>query len=103
METEAEWKFINDQIQKLTTRGMLPMNEWHIGLRQEGNEWQWANGHPLTIDKWQEDRPNNDGTFGVMAKNYPPGSEGLFDDVRSYHHRAFICELTFGKTIWVYF
>ena len=102
METEAEWKFINDQIQKLTTRPGPHLNQWHIGLRQQGNKWQWANGHPLTIDKWQRDRPNNDGTFGAMAKDFPPGSKGLFDDVRSDLLYAFICELTFGNKIWVY-
>ena len=99
METEAEWSFINDQIQKLTTS--TGRNEWQIGLRQQGNKWQWVSGHPLTIDKWQRDRPNNDGTVGVMAKDYPPGSKGLFDDLRTYHHDAFICELGFGKKIWV--
>ena len=83
-------------IQKLTLPG--PRNEWHIGLRQQGSNWQWANGHPLTIAKWQRDRPNDDGTVGVISKDYPPGSKGLFDDVRINLHRAFICELTLVRS-----
>ena len=103
METEAEWKFINREIQKLTISGRLSgINEWHIGLKKQAGTWKWVNGRPLTIAKWQPNRPDGDGDVAVISKDHPPGSQGLFNDLHYINHRAFICELTFGKRIRVY-
>ncbi|KAJ7382019.1 hypothetical protein OS493_037662 [Desmophyllum pertusum] len=92
METEGEWKFINHEIQQRT---IANPNEYHIGLKKHGDHWEWINGEPLTISKWQvtHGEPSGDGDFAVMSKNYPPGTEGLFNDLPDYLKRAFICEI----------
>ena len=95
METEEEWEYINSEIQQL----LLPKeNEWHIGLKDEG-DWKWVSGNPLTIKKWQSGQPSGDGKFAVMSKDYPPGTQGLFNDLPDWIPRAFICEIPKGKTI----
>ena len=94
METENEWKFINDQIQRITLPGQ---DEWHIGLKNQGT-WQWVSGKPLNITKWQTNEPSGDGNVAVMSKDYPPGSQGLFNDLKDLIPRPFICELPTGKT-----
>ena len=93
METEAEWKFINDEIQQITLPGA---NDWHIGLTKQVT-WQWVSGKPLTIEKWQRYEPSGDGIVAVMTKDYPPGSRGLFKDLNGLFSKAFICELPTGK------
>ena len=85
LETEEEWAFVNEQIQKLNTE------EWHIGLQKEEG-WQWVSGKPLTITKWQGGQPSGDGPFVVMAKEYPPNTFGLFNDLPDYVPRGYICE-----------
>lgn len=89
METEAEWQFVNSEIQKITLPGV---NEWHIGLKKQG-DWKWVNGTPLTIKKWQRGQPSEDGNAVVMSKDYPPGSRGLFNDLRGLYPKPFICEI----------
>ena len=49
-------------------------NEWHIGLFKNlttGN-WTWVNGKPLTLNKWQPNRPGEDDEYALMAKEFPP-------------------------------
>lgn len=94
IETEEEWQFINAEIQKLT---ICEPNEWHIGLMKVGDDWQWVNGKPLTINKWQDGQPDGDGYFAVMSKDYPVGSQGLFNDLANFNLRAYICEFPKGK------
>ena len=95
METEAEWQFVNSEIQKITLPGD---SEWHIGLKKEG-DWKWVSGSPLTIEKWQPYQPSGDGNVAVISKDYPPGSQGLFNDRPGQIPRAFICEIPKGKMI----
>ncbi|XP_020613552.1 ectin-like [Orbicella faveolata] len=92
METEAEWNFINSEMQQITLPGV---NEWHIGLKNQGT-WQWVSGKPLTIDKWQRYEPSGDGNVAVMSKDYPPGSKGLFNDLNGLYPKPFICEMPSG-------
>ena len=94
METEAEWEFINSEMQQITLPGV---NEWHIGLKNQGT-WKWVSGKPLNIKKWQRYEPSGDGNVAVMSKDYPPGSRGLFRDLNGLFSKAFICELPAGKT-----
>ena len=94
METEKEWQFINKEIQKLN---IDEPHEWHIGLKKVGDDWQWVNGEPLTINKWQAGQPSGDGDFTVMSKDWPPPTQGLFNDLANYHKRAYICEFLIGK------
>ena len=95
METEDEWNFINSEIQQITLPGY---NEWHIGLIKQGT-WKWVSGKPLTIEKWQRYEPSGDGNVAVMSKDYPPGSQGLFNDLKGIYPKPFICEMTSGKII----
>ena len=93
LETEAEWQFVNSKIQNITLQGA---NEWHIGLKKQG-DWKWVNGNPMTIEKWQRSQPSGDGNVAVMSKDYPPGSQGLFNDLNAQMPRPFICEIPKGK------
>ncbi|XP_022803956.1 uncharacterized protein LOC111341267 [Stylophora pistillata] len=92
LETEAEWQFVNGEIQKMKLQGA---NEWHIGLKKQG-DWKWVSGSPMTIKKWQRYEPSGDGNVVVMSKDYPPGSQGLFNDVPGEFPKPFICELPKG-------
>jgi len=94
METEAEWQFVNKEIQKIT----IPDgdNEWHIGLKNQ-ETWQWISGEQLEIDKWQSRQPSGDGNVAAMSKDFPPGSEGLFNDLDDVSSKPFICELPLGE------
>lgn len=96
IETEEEWQFINDEIQKLC---IGHYNEWHIGLKKVKDEWTWVSGSPLTINKWQPQEPNDDGDVAAMAKEHPANKHGLFKDIPAGIIRAFICELPKGKII----
>ena len=99
IETEAEWEYLNREIQKLCIG--VP-NEWHIGLKKnDDGVWKWVNGSPLTIEKWQvtHGEPSGDGNVTVMSKDYPPTKQGLFNDLANWHKRAFICEMPKGKAI----
>ena len=94
MDTEAEWRFINSEIQKLTIPGADA--EWHIGLVKR-NTWKgrWASGWPLTIAKWQSQEPSADkrSNAAVISK----ASQGLFKAVPHSLFRPFICEFPSGK------
>ncbi|XP_058950007.2 layilin [Pocillopora verrucosa] len=95
METPHEWQVVRDYIQNLTNKFN---NDWHIGLRRNttviGNwTWTWVNGKPLTINHWQPWQPRDGAPYVVMAKNYPPGTRGLFNDIRGDIFAGFICEI----------
>ena len=96
IETEGEWTFLKDKIQGLCS---LPKDEWHIGLKKEASTWKWVNGAPLKLDKWQvsEGQPSGDGPYVVMAKDFPKGTQGLFNDIPDSVIRGYICETTKGK------
>lgn len=92
METEHEWEVIKDHIQNLTN---LFNNDWHIGLHFNATvagNWSWVSGKPLTINRWQPWQPRDGALYVVMAKDYPPGTKGLFNDVREDIFAGFICE-----------
>ena len=69
------------------------MNEWQIGLKEEGQTWMWVSGKPLTIDKWQPNEPSGDGYVFVMSKS----GKGLFGDETDESVYAYICEIPQGK------
>ena len=96
METEREWQFITDEIGKLNTE----YNEWHIGLFNASGSWTWINGEPLTKwqeTKWHEREPAPDDRYGLIHKNFPPGSHGTFSGNKGVS-RDYICEQETGKT-----
>ena len=93
MESEQEWQFITNEIQNKTGN---PDNEWFIGLEKNSKtqEWTWINGKSLTIDKWDKsgNNPEPDDSYGLIYKDYPKGSKGLFSTFRGNVLRGWICE-----------
>ena len=91
METLQEWEFINKTIKDLTSG---QRDEWHIGLLKNlttGN-WTWINDKRLTIDKWIKDNPEKDDFYALIAREFPPGSYGLFSSIKGNVQRRWICE-----------
>ena len=91
METLQEWEFINKNI-KVQTSGKY--NEWLIGLSRNlttGN-WTWINDTPLTIDKWQKNKPGKNEIYALIAGEFPPGSYGSFNNIKGNIQRGWICE-----------
>ena len=91
LETESKWRFITAQIQNLSNP---TKNEWFIGLTRNGsgNDWRWITGQPLNNSHWQAGQPSKDGKCVVIAKDYPNGTKGLFNDLKCDSKKAFICE-----------
>ena len=93
IESEAEWKFLNNTISKLTMA-----DEYFIGLRKDNQPglWRWlsnkvANGTDLP---WATGEPNGDGKCADMYKNYE-GNYGKYNDLdcTTVARSGFICEL----------
>ena len=96
METEREWRFINKAIRNRTSGHY---NEWHIGLFKNlttGN-WTWINGRRLDIDKWQAHEPRKNDFYALIAREFPPGSYGLFNGIKGNLLRGWICEEETGE------
>ena len=91
MENWQEWEFINKTIKDLTS---CQYNEWHIGLfiNRTTGKWTWINGRPLTIDKWQKNRPGKIDFYALIAREFPPGSYGSFNSIKGNIQRGCICE-----------
>ena len=89
IETEEEWQFINDEIQK---RGTSNTSAWHIGLEKNRGVWTWESGEKLSISKWRDSQPDGNDSCAEISKN-----GGLFDGTSCYDKNAFICEMPGGK------
>ncbi|XP_044176027.1 uncharacterized protein LOC114975098 [Acropora millepora] len=91
METIKEWEFINSRLKDQI--GSYE-NEWHIGLlkNQTTGNWSWINGRPLTFNKWQPRKPEQDDLYVLIAKEYPRGSFGSFNSINRVPRRGWICE-----------
>jgi len=91
IETEREWKFLTMEIQ---TRKSGKYNEWHIGLYKSltTGKWTWISGKALTMDKWQDNTPNDNDSYTLMAKQRPPGFKGSFKNIMGNTSRGWICE-----------
>lgn len=88
IETEREWEFITMLIE---TRKTGKYNEWHIGLYKSlttGN-WTWINGIALTMDNWQENTPNDNDSYALIANEWSLGS---FRSITRNTSRGWICE-----------
>lgn len=102
LETEREWKFIKGEIQNLSNPSL---DEWYIGLRRytHANDWRWITGELLTNPHWQKYEPSGDGNCVIIAKEYPQGTYGYFNDLKCDSLKAFICEVSLsraGNRIW---
>ena len=91
METEREWRFINKEIQ---TRKSGKENEWHIGLHRNlaTRKWTWINGKMVTINKWQNDQPQEGDFYALMARESSDGVQGSLSSIKGNINRGWICE-----------
>ena len=98
METIEEWEFINGSLKDQIGN---KYNEWHIGLLRNlaTTKWSWINGKPLTFDKWQSGKPDENASYALIAEEYPSGSFGSFNSINEVPHRGWICEEQTG-TLW---
>ena len=95
-ETEEEWEFVKNKIQMKSTSGS---DEWYIGLYRNAStgNWTWVSGEPLTLQKWQPNKPYDDSSknAAVITKSFPAGTHGLFKNVNgNTKYWAYICEVT---------
>ena len=101
IETEEEWNFINDQIQRRNTT--YYENKWSIGLTIRAGNWTWVNRRPLTICKWEQGEPRGKHNAAFMYKRSSNREQGVFGGVGisiRYHH-AYICEISEGKLLFL--
>ena len=103
IETEEEWKFINDVIQRRDTKIQNEKdyeNIWEIGLTKKAGNWTWVNGRPLTICKWGEGEPSGEHNAAVMYRRSRNGERGVFGSVIGITQKkrpAYICDISRGK------
>ena len=102
METEEEWNFINNEIQRQNTTNYDKI--WSIGLTQKAGNWTWVNGRPLTICKWGQREPS--GQHDAASMRFSNGEWGVFSSVsrtRWGDLHAYICEISKGKLfVWFF-
>ena len=97
-ETEEEWKFINDEIQRRNT--WLDRSKWSIGLTKKAGNWTWVSERPLTICKWGKGEPSGEHDAAFMYKLSNSGEQGVFGSINGRHREirlAYICEISRGK------
>ena len=73
IETEEEWQFISNEIQK---RGTWNASAWHIGLWKIGGVWTWLSGEQLNISKWRDSEPDGNDDYAEISRN-----RGLFNGI----------------------
>ena len=91
IETEEEWQFISNEIQKRSTWNTVA---WHIGLWKIGGVWTWLSGKQLNISKWRDSEPDGSDDYAEISKN-----GGLFNGISRNDKNAYICEIPGGKII----
>ena len=91
IETEEEWQFLDDEIQK---RGTWNTSAWHIGLGKIGGVWSWLSGEQLNISKWRDSEPDVNDDYAEISRN-----GGLFNGINRSDENAYICEIPAGKII----
>ena len=102
IETEDEWNFINDQIQRRDITRYE--NKWSIGLRKRAGNWIWVNGRPLTICKWEQGEPRGEHDAAFMYKRSSNGEQGVFGGVNGTslgYRLAYICGISEGKLLFL--
>ena len=99
IETEEEWKFINDEIQRRNT--WLDISKWSIGLTKKAGNWTWVSERPLTIRKWGKGEPSGEHDAAFMYKLSSNGIRALFGSVNSTSAswQAYVCEISKGKLL----
>ena len=89
IETEEEWQFISNEIQK---RGTWNASAWHIGLWKIGGVWTWLSGEQLNISKWRDSEPDGNDDYAEISRN-----RSLFNGISRNDKNAYICEIPGGK------
>ena len=89
IETEEEWQFISNEIQKRVTWNT---SAWHIGLQEIDKVWTWLSGERLNISKWRNFKPGGNYKKAEISKN-----GGLFNAISWYDENKYTCELPGGK------
>ena len=100
-ETEEEWNYINDEIQRRNTTNYE--NKWSIGLEKKAGNWTWVSGRPLTICKWGKGEPGGEHRAAFMYKRSSNGERGVFGGVYANStgkQHAYICEISKGELIF---
>ena len=99
IETEEEWKFINDEIQRRNT--WLDRSKWSIGLTKKAGNWTWVSERPLTIRKWGKGEPSGEHDAAFMYKLSSNGTRTVFGSVNSTSAswQAYVCEISKGKLL----
>ena len=95
IETEEEWKFIKDEIQRRNTTSYISM--WSIGLTKKAGNWTWVSERPLTICKWGKGEPSGEHGKAIMYKRSSNGKPGVFGSTAWGNWHAYICEISKGK------
>ena len=103
IETEEEWKFINDEIQRRNT--WLDRSKWSIGLTKKAGNWTWVSERPLTIRKWGKGEPSGEHDAAFMYKLSSNGTRAVFGSVNSTSApwQAYVCEISKGKLLLLFF
>ena len=97
-ETEEEWKFIIDEIQR--PHIWYVSDTWSIGLTKKAGNWTWVNGRPLTIFKWGKGEPSGEHVEAAIYKRSSDGERGVFGSTAGGNLQAYICEISKGKFFW---
>ena len=101
-ETEEEWNFINDEIQRRNTTNYI--NKWSIGLAIKAGKWTWVSERPLTICKWGKGEPGGEHRVAFMYKRSSNDKRGVFGSVHDKwkgNKYAYICEISKGELIFL--
>ncbi|CAH3159267.1 unnamed protein product, partial [Pocillopora meandrina] len=97
IETQEEWQFINDEIQK---RSSWNTSAWHIGLRFCNKTWTWLSRGKLDFSKWRDSenksQPNCEGSVAHICKQTIKGNQSLFCGIHGSEKLAYICEIPKG-------
>ena len=117
IETDKEWRYLTDFIQKLSGENH---SEYYIGLiKDERGSWRWLSTNKIVPEpaahnmsrmcdrilgddegRWASGEPSGDGKCAAMYKNYR--GKGGFNDLSCTlrdDYRGFICEKTVGKGV----
>ena len=92
IESEAEWMFLKNTVQKLTIA-----TEYFIGLKEDdrSRQWRWLSNKSAsqTSLPWATGEPNGDGKCVTMYKDYGH-MYGEYKDVdcTTYPRSGYICE-----------
>ncbi|RMX54592.1 hypothetical protein pdam_00023671 [Pocillopora damicornis] len=98
IETEEEWTFINDEIQRRKATCSSSRHMWSIGLTKNAGNWTWVSGRPLTICKWGKGEPSGENDAAFIYKRSSHGEQGVFGSGGRIWGQTYICEISTGKT-----